>query len=128
MAALKGSLQKNDLLLFLEKKYPRNFADMLARAESYARAEEAFEAKDGEVSGKRLIDRLDRSTEERKWTKARLRSRTPPDREPARTPPQARKRGSPDGRMRRGSPQRRSSPDDDDSTTTPPLTPRRLKY
>ena len=53
MAALKGGLQKNDLLFFLKKKYPKNFADMLARAESYARAEEAFEAKDGEASDKR---------------------------------------------------------------------------
>ncbi|KAG1326718.1 putative Retrotransposon gag protein [Cocos nucifera] len=106
MAALKSGLQKNDLLFSLEKKHPRDFADMLARAESYVRAEEAFEAKDGEVGGKRLIGRLDRSTEERKRTEARPRSRTPPGRERARTP-QARKRGSPDGRTRRGS-QRRS--------------------
>ena len=73
MAALKSGLQKNDLLFSLEKKPPRDFADMLARAENYARAEEAFEAKDGKVSGKRLIDRLDRSIEERKRTEARPR-------------------------------------------------------
>ena len=36
MAALKGGLQKNDLLFSLEKKYPRNFADLLAQAEGYA--------------------------------------------------------------------------------------------
>ena len=42
MAALKGGLQKNDLLFSLKKKYPRDFADRLARAEGYARAEEAF--------------------------------------------------------------------------------------
>ena len=36
MAALKGGLQKNDLLFSLEKKYPRDFADLLAWAEGYA--------------------------------------------------------------------------------------------
>ncbi|KAG1360573.1 hypothetical protein COCNU_09G000360 [Cocos nucifera] len=35
MVALKGSLQKNDLLFSLKKKYIRNFANMLARAEGY---------------------------------------------------------------------------------------------
>ena len=49
MIALKGSLQKNDLLFSLEKKYPRDFADLLARAEGYARAEEAFKMKDEEA-------------------------------------------------------------------------------
>ncbi|EHA8590342.1 hypothetical protein COCNU_scaffold017266G000020 [Cocos nucifera] len=46
MAALKGGIQKNNLLFSLEKRYPRNFADLLARAEKYARAEEAFKLKD----------------------------------------------------------------------------------
>ena len=36
MAALKSDLQKNDLLFFLEKKYPRNFTDLLAQVEGYA--------------------------------------------------------------------------------------------
>ena len=49
MAALKGGLQENDLLFSLEKKYPRDFADLLARAEGYARAEEAFKMKDEET-------------------------------------------------------------------------------
>ena len=40
MAALKGGLQKNDLLFSLKKKYPRDFTDLLARAEGYTRAEE----------------------------------------------------------------------------------------
>ncbi|KAG1363562.1 hypothetical protein COCNU_11G003890 [Cocos nucifera] len=105
MAALKGGLQKNDLLFSLEKKYPRNFADMLARAESYARAEEAFDAKDDEVGGKRRINGPGRSTEERKRIEARPRSWTPPGRGRVQTPPQAQKRGSHDGRTRRGSPQ-----------------------
>ena len=52
MAALKGGLQKNDLLFFLKKKYPRNFIDLLARTEGYVRAEEAFKAKDDEAFGK----------------------------------------------------------------------------
>ena len=50
MAALKGDLQKNDLLFSLKKKYPRDFADLLARAEGYARAEEAFKMKDEETA------------------------------------------------------------------------------
>ena len=50
MAALKGGLQKNDLLFSLEKKYPRDFVDLLARAEGYARAEEAFKMKDEETT------------------------------------------------------------------------------
>ena len=49
MATLKGGLQKNDLLFSLKKKYPRNFADMLAWVEGYARAEEAFKLKDDEA-------------------------------------------------------------------------------
>ena len=49
MAALKSGLQKNDLLFFLEKKYPRDFADLLAWTEGYARAEEAFKLKDEEA-------------------------------------------------------------------------------
>ena len=42
MAALKGGLQKNNLLFFLKKKYLRDFIDMLAQAEGYARAKEAL--------------------------------------------------------------------------------------
>ena len=49
MAALKSGLPKNDLLFFLKKKYPRDFADLLARAEGYVRAEEAFKLKDKEA-------------------------------------------------------------------------------
>ena len=53
IAALKGGLQKNDLLFSLEKKYPRNFADLLARVEGYARVEEAFKMKDEETARER---------------------------------------------------------------------------
>ena len=53
MAALKGGLQKNDLLFSLKKKYPKDFADLLARAEGYARAEEAFKIKDEETMKER---------------------------------------------------------------------------
>ena len=108
MAALKGGLQKNDLLFSLEKKYPRDFADMLARAESYARAEEAFEAKDNEARDKRRVGRAGRPAEERKRTEAWPRSRTPPGRGRARTSPQARGREATDGRARRSSPRHRS--------------------
>lgn len=48
MTALKGGLLKNDLLFFLDKKYLRDFVDMLARAEKYARAEEVFQLWDAE--------------------------------------------------------------------------------
>ena len=51
MAALKDGLKKNDLLFSLEKKYPKNFAGMMARADGYAWVEEAFKAKDGEAIG-----------------------------------------------------------------------------
>ena len=53
MAALKSGLQKNDLLFFLKKKYPRNFADLLAQAKGYIRAEEAFKMKDEETARER---------------------------------------------------------------------------
>ena len=53
MAALKSSLQKNDLLFSLKKKYPKDFADPLARAKGYARAEEAFKLKDEEAAKER---------------------------------------------------------------------------
>ena len=53
MAVLKSSFQKNDLLFSLEKKYPSNFADMLARTDGYARAEEAFQIKDYEAAKER---------------------------------------------------------------------------
>ena len=49
MAVLKGGLQKNDLLFSLEKKYPKNFADLLAQAEGYTQVEEAFKLKDEEA-------------------------------------------------------------------------------
>ena len=50
MATLKDGLQKNDLLFSLKKKYLRDFADLLAWAEGYARAEEAFKMKDDEAA------------------------------------------------------------------------------
>ena len=53
MAALKDGLQKNDLSFFLEKKYLRDFTDLLAWAEGYAQAEEAFNLKDKEAIGER---------------------------------------------------------------------------
>ena len=50
MATLKGGLQKNNLFYSLEKKYPKDFVDLPARAEGYARAEEAFKMKDEETA------------------------------------------------------------------------------
>lgn len=49
MAFLKDGLLKNDLPFFLEKTYPRDFANMLVRAEKYTHAKEAFKLCD--VSG-----------------------------------------------------------------------------
>ena len=43
MTALKDRLLKNRLRYSLEKSYPCDFADMLARVEKYAWADEAFE-------------------------------------------------------------------------------------
>ncbi|KAG1365253.1 putative Retrotransposon gag protein [Cocos nucifera] len=79
MAALKGGLQKNDLLFSLEKRYPRDFADLLARAERYARAEEAFKLRDEETLRERL-------TGDREPNEVRPRSRTPSGSRRARTP------------------------------------------
>ena len=50
IATLKSGLQKNDLLFSLKKRYPRDFADLLAQAEGYARAKEAFKLKDEEAA------------------------------------------------------------------------------
>ena len=73
MVVLKDGLQKNDLLFSL-KKYPRNFTDILARAEGYAQAEEAFKAKDNEAIGEWRIDEPDESAEEEKSSEVRPRS------------------------------------------------------
>ena len=78
MATLKGGLQKNDLLFSLEKKYPKDFADLLARVEGYARAEEAFKMKDEETAKERQEGDSSKSVVEKGPSEARPRSRTPP--------------------------------------------------
>ena len=102
MAALKGGLQKNNLLFSLEKKYPRDFADLLARAERYARAEEAFKLKDEELV------RKDRLADEEELGEARLHSQTPYESRRARTPrtrpDKEARRSPPPGRFRRYAP------------------------
>ena len=65
MVTLKSGLQKNDLLFFLKKKYPRAFADLLAWAEGYARAEEAFKLKDEEVVMERQAGDSNKPTAEK---------------------------------------------------------------
>lgn len=42
MVALKAGLLKNDFLFSLEKRYPKDFAEILARTEKYANTEEAW--------------------------------------------------------------------------------------
>ena len=74
MAALKGGLQKNDLLFSLEKKYPRDFADFLARAEGYARAKEAFKMKDEETARERQAGDSSKPAVEKGSREARPRS------------------------------------------------------
>ena len=59
---------------------------MLARAEGYARAEEAFKAKDSEAFDERRIDEPGRLAKEEKSIKAQPHSRTPSERKRARTP------------------------------------------
>ena len=104
MAALKGGLQKNDLLYSLEKKYPRDFADLLARAEGYARAEEAFKMKDEETARERQAGDSSKPAVEKRPKEARPCSRSPPGHKCAHTPPRARRQRSPDRGVRRGSP------------------------
>ena len=91
MAALKGGLQKNDLLFSLEKKYPRNFVDLLARAEGYAQAEEAFKMKDEETARERQVGDSSKPAVEKRSRETRPHSRSPPGHRRAHTPPQVRR-------------------------------------
>ena len=91
MAALKSGLQKNDLLFFLKKKYPRNFADLLARVEGYARAEEAFKLKDEEAVKERQGGDSDKPTAKKGLSEARPHSQTLSRHKCIQTPPQARR-------------------------------------
>ncbi|XP_073107414.1 uncharacterized protein [Elaeis guineensis] len=104
MAALKGGLQKNDLLFSLEKKYPKNFADLLARAEGYTRAEEAFKMKDEETTRERQAGDSSKPAVEKRSREARPHSRSPPGHKRAHTPPRVRRQRSLDHRVRRDSP------------------------
>ena len=104
MATLKGGLQKNDLLFSLEKKYPRDFADLLARAEGYARVEEAFKMKDEETARERQAGDSSKPAVEKGSREARPRSRSPPGHKRVHTPPWVRRQRSPDLRVRWGSP------------------------
>ena len=76
MAALKSGLQKNDLLFFLKKKYPRDFTDLLARAEGYTRVEEAFKMKDEEIAKERQAGGSSKPAVEKGPSEAWPRSRT----------------------------------------------------
>ena len=87
MAALKSDLQKNDLLFSLKKKYPRDFADLLAQAEGYARAEKAFKLKDEEAAKERQVDDSGKPTAKKGPSEAQPYSRTPPGHKRVRTPP-----------------------------------------
>ena len=109
MAVLKSGLQKNDLLFFLKKKYPRDFADLLARVKGYARAEEAFKMKDEQATKERQAGDSSKSITEKESSEARPHSRTPLGHRRAQTPPRpCRQRsleckvqwGSPPGRFR----------------------------
>ena len=89
MAVLKSDLQKNDLLFSLKKKYPRDFADLLARAEGYVRAEEAFKMKDEEATKEWRAGDFSKPAAEKGSSEARPRSRTPSGYKHVRTPPRA---------------------------------------
>ena len=71
MAALKGGLQKNNLLFSLKKKYPINFADLLARAEGYIRVKEAFKMKDEETARERQAENSSKPAVEKGLREAR---------------------------------------------------------
>ena len=104
MATLKSDLQKNDLLFFRKKKYYRDFVDLLARTEGYARAEEAFKLKDEEATKERQAGDSSKPAAEKGPSEARPHSRTPPRHKHVRTPPRARRQRNPDRRVRRDSP------------------------
>ena len=74
MAALKGGLQKNNILFFLEKKYPKDFADLLAQTEGYVRAEEAFKMKDKEAAKERQAEDSSKLAVEKGLSEAQPRS------------------------------------------------------
>ena len=78
MAALKSGLQKNNLPFSLKKKYPKDFADLLARAERYARTEKAFKLKDEEVGKEQQAGDSSKPAAEKGPSEARPRSRTLP--------------------------------------------------
>ena len=103
MVTLKGGLQKNDLLFFLEKKYPRDFADLLARAEGYARTEETFKMKDEEAVKEQQAGDSSKPAVEKGPSETRPCSRTPFGHKHVQTPPRARRQRSPDRRVRWGS-------------------------
>ena len=87
MAVLKRGLQKNNLLFFLKKKYPRDFTVLLAQTEGYARAEEAFKLKDEEAVKERQADDSSKLVAEKGSSEAQSRSRTPSGHKHVRTPP-----------------------------------------
>ena len=93
MATLKSSLQKNDLLFSLEKKYPKDFTDLLAQAEGYARAEKAFKLKDEEAAKKRQAGDSSKPTAEKGSSEARPHSQTLPGHKHVLTPPELVGRG-----------------------------------
>ena len=103
MAVLKGSLQKNDLLFSLEKRYPKDFADLLAWAEGYARAEEAFKLKDEEATREWQAGKSSKPAIKEKLNEVRSCSWTLLEHKRARTPPRAHHQRSPDRKPRRGS-------------------------
>lgn len=43
MTDLKSGLQKNTFLFFLEKTYPKDFVEILTRAEKYANTDEVYD-------------------------------------------------------------------------------------
>ena len=71
MAALKSGLQKNDLLFSQEKKYPKDFTDLLARVEGYVRVEEAFKLKDEEAAKERQTGDSSKPAAEKGLSEAR---------------------------------------------------------
>ena len=63
MTAMKGGLKTSRFLFSLEKRFPADYAEMLARAEKYANAEEAIAARK-ETSSSRPEKREKRKREE----------------------------------------------------------------
>ena len=91
MTALKDRLLKNRLRYSLEKSYPCDFADMLARVEKYAWADEAFEGQPviGTGIGEGRKEELEKPLQEESRGRNQQHTQSPLRHRRSRTPPRS---------------------------------------